>query len=66
MNKSTKSPLFHIVKRGTMPWYKAWGIRALAIILALIVSALVTTLTTGLDPLKIYGTIFSGAFGTAR
>ncbi len=49
-----------------MPWYKAWGIRALAIILALIVSALVTTLTTGLDPLKIYGTIFSGAFGTAR
>ena len=66
MNKSTKSPLFHIVKRGTMPWYKAWSIRALAIILALIVSALVTTLTTGLDPLKIYGTIFSGAFGTAR
>ena len=66
MNKSTKAPLFHIVKRGTMPWYKAWGIRALAIILALIVSALVTTLTTGLDPLKIYGTIFSGAFGTAR
>ena len=49
-----------------MPWYKAWGIRALAIILALIVSALVTTLTTGLDPLKIYVTIFSGAFGTAR
>ena len=49
-----------------MPWYKAWGIRALAIILALIVSALVTTLTTGLDPLRIYGTIFSGAFGTAR
>ena len=49
-----------------MPWYKAWSIRALAIILALIVSALVTTLTTGLDPLKIYGTIFSGAFGTAR
>ena len=66
MNKSTQAPLFHIVKRGTMPWYKAWGIRALARILALIVSALVTTLTTGLDPLKIYGTIFSGAFGTAR
>lgn len=65
MNK-TRTPLFHIVKRGAMPWYKAWGIRVLSIVLALIVSALITTLLTGLNPIKIYSTIISGAFGSAR
>lgn len=61
-----KQPLFHIVKRGALPWYKAWGIRLLAIVAALLVSALITTVTTGLDPIKIYATILQGAFGTAR
>lgn len=65
MNK-TKSPLFHITKRGSLPWYRAWAIRAAAIILSLIVCALVTTILTGENPLKIYGTMFIGAFGTAR
>ncbi len=66
MNKKQSGPLFHISKRAALPWYRAWGIRTLAIILALIVSALITGVTTGLDPLKIYATIFTGAFGTAR
>ena len=66
MNKKQSGPLFHISKRAALPWYRAWGIRALAIIFALIVSALITGVTTGLDPLKIYATIFTGAFGTAR
>ena len=66
MNKKQSGPLFHISKRAALPWYRAWGIRALAIILALIVSARITGVTTGLDPLKIYATIFTGAFGTAR
>ena len=66
MNKKQSGPLFHISKRAALPWYRAWGIRALAIILALIVSAFITGVTTGLDPLKIYATIFTGAFGTAR
>ena len=59
-------PLFHIAKRGALPWYAAWGIRALAIILALAVCALITDITTGLDPLTVFGTIISGAFGSAR
>ena len=37
MNKKTRSPLFHITKRDALPWYKSWGIRAAAILLALIV-----------------------------
>ena len=66
MNKQSKGPLVHIVKRGSMPWYGAWGIRALAIVLALVACALVTTVTTGEDPIQVYAAMIDGAFGTAR
>ena len=61
-----KQSLFHISKRDVLPWYQAMLIRGGAIVLALIVCALVTTLLTGENPISIYGTIFYGAFGTAR
>ncbi|MBQ9614167.1 MAG: ABC transporter permease [Lachnospiraceae bacterium] len=60
------APLFHIAKRKSLTWYKAWGIRLLAILLALILDALITTLVTGLNPLGVYGTIFKGSFGSMR
>ena len=68
MNKPSKqrTPLFHIVKRKSLPWYAAWGIRAGAIVLALLVCAVVTTLLTGENPLQVYSTILRGAFGTPR
>ena len=55
MNK--KQSLFHIAKRDTLPWYKAVLIR---------VCAIVTTLLTGENPIKVYSTILYGAFGTSR
>ena len=61
-----KQSLFHISKRDVLPWYQAMLIRGGAIVLALIVCALVTMLLTGETPISIYGTIFYGAFGTAR
>ena len=64
MNK--KQSLFHIAKRDTLPWYKAALIRGGAIVLALIVCAIVTTLLTGENPIKVYSTILYGAFGTSR
>lgn len=57
---------FHIVKRDVLPWYKAWGIRAIAIILALIICGIVTTITTGLNPISVYASFFQGAFGSVR
>ena len=66
MREKNKEPFFHIVKRDALPWYKTWGIRAAAIVLALILSALLTMLLTGQDPLKVYGTMFEGAFGSER
>ena len=61
-----KQSLFHISKRDALPWYQRVLIHDGAILLALIVSALVTMLLTGENPISIYGTIFYGAFGTAR
>ncbi len=64
MNK--KEPFFHIVKRDALPWYQAVGIRALAIVLALVLCGILTTITTGIDPIEVYKSIFTGAFGTER
>ena len=57
---------FHISKRATIPWYLAWAIRLGAIVLALLVCALVTTMLTGEDPIGVFGTIIQGSFGTVR
>ncbi|MBR1659389.1 MAG: ABC transporter permease [Oscillospiraceae bacterium] len=60
------TPRFHIVKRKALPWYRAWGIRGAAIVLALIVCGIITAMTTGLNPFAVYVTMFDGAFGTTR
>ena len=64
MKKS--GPMFHISKRRSMPRLQAWGIRGIALILALLVCAVVTTITTGLNPVSVFATMFDGAFGTSR
>lgn len=66
MNEKKKEPFFHIVKRDTLPWYKSTGIRAIAIILALLLCGIVTTLTTGINPIQVYESIILGAFGSVR
>lgn len=66
MNEKSKEPFFHIVKRDALPWHKSIGIRIAAIVLALILCAVVTTITTGINPIRVYESIILGAFGTAR
>ena len=66
MNDKKREPLFHIVKRAGPPWYQSLGIRAAAILLALVVCGIVTTITTGLNPLEVYASMVQGAFGTSR
>ena len=53
-------------KRKALTWYQAWGIRLIAILAALIVCAVITSITTGLNPIEVYATMFAGAFGTTR
>ena len=66
MRKQNRGPILHISKRSALHWYQAWGIRAAAIVLALIVCAVVTTALTGENPIGVYETMFAGAFGTKR
>ena len=66
MNNKNREPLFHIAKRASLPWHKTWAIRGGALVLALIVCALITTLVTGENPIQVYAAIFKGSFGTSR
>lgn len=66
MNEKNREPLFHVVKRDALPWYQSVGIRIAAIILALILCAVITTITTGINPIQVYRSIIIGAFGTTR
>lgn len=69
MNKNhehKREPLFHVVKRSSIEWWKAWLIRIAAVVAALVVCALITMLLTGENPLQVYATMFKGAFGTTR
>ena len=66
MNKKAQGPLVHIVKRGALPWYSAWGIRGAAILAALIACGVITSLVTGENPVQVYVSIFNGSFGTSR
>ena len=61
-----KQSLFQISKRDTLPLSKALLIRGGILLLALVFCGLITTILTGKNPLSVYGTILSGAFGTSR
>ena len=54
MNNKHHTPLLHLTRRKTMPWYGSVGIRAIAIILALLVSAVVTMIMTGYNPVQVF------------
>lgn len=60
-----KNMNFHIVKREPMVWYKAVLVRAIAIIASLVVSAVVITMLTSKNPIQIYSSMLSGAFGSS-
>lgn len=66
MTKSASEPLVHIIKREDIKAGKAWTIRIIAILLALILCGIITTILTKLNPISVYATYFQGVFGTTR
>ena len=62
----TRTSAFHVSKRDVLPWYKSWGIRAAALLLAILLGGLVTMLVTGLNPLDIYISVFEASFSSPR
>ncbi len=64
--KSRREPKFHIVKRSSIVWWKAWLVRVAAVAAALVVCALITVVLTGKNPIGVYATMIDGALGTKR
>ncbi|MDD6729072.1 MAG: ABC transporter permease [Eubacteriales bacterium] len=64
--KKAHEPLFHVAKRASISRGKSWAIRIIAILIALVFCAVVTMLLTGENPIKVYETMFEGAFGSER
>ena len=64
MNK--KEPLIHISKRNNLTWKKSLLVRVISIIVALVFCGIITSITTGLNPISVYATMLDGAFGTER
>ena len=63
-DKNVREPLFQISKRDGLVWYKAWFIRAVAVLGALLLSSLLVIFIVGENPIKIWGSIFKGSFAT--
>lgn len=69
MNKTLKhkrEPLLFVSRRSGVSLKFGIAVRAVAILAALVVCAVVTKLMTGDNPLSIFTTIAHGAFGTGR
>lgn len=62
----TREPLFHISKRVDVSPRRAWVVRGIALLVALIFCGIITLLITGLNPVDVYVTMAGEAFGTAR
>lgn len=56
---------YHIVKRSDVSTARAVTVRALAILIALLVSGVVIILLTGKTPIDVYASMFNGVFGSA-
>ena len=61
-----KQPLVHIVKRSAMPFKKTLAIRAAAIAIALLICGVIAMILAKTNPIKIYGAMLKGAFGTSN
>lgn len=61
-----KEPFLRIVKRDGLTTWKAWIIRGIALVAALLICALFVFTITKLNPLDIYSSMVRGAFGTTR
>ena len=66
MIQSTKVPLMRIVKRDSISVWRGWIIRLAGLVLALAVSAVVIYAIVKLNPLKVYGAMFEGNFGSEK
>jgi len=64
--RTAQEPLFHIAKRNSIVWWKAWLIRIIAMMVALLVCGIITTIFTKGNFFSFYSSLFEGVFQTER
>ncbi|MDO5112032.1 MAG: ABC transporter permease [Clostridia bacterium] len=64
--KESREPLLRISKRDYMPTWQALGVRLIGLVIALVICAIIIYAIVKLNPLKVYGAMFVGAFGTSK
>jgi simple sugar transport system permease protein len=57
---------FHVVKRSTIPLWKAMLIRVIAVLAALLLCAVLSIFMINANPIKFIVTMFDGVFGSSR
>lgn len=63
VQKKSREPLFHVVKRDEMSLGKAWAIRVVTVLIGILLVGVLSVLVTGQDFLKTYQIMFTGVFG---
>ena len=66
MSHIHSEPLVRIAKRANIKTWRAWLVRIMAIALSLVVCAVIIYAMVKLNPFKVYGAMWQGAFGTKR
>lgn len=64
--KRSREPFLHIVKRDSMPWYRALIIRAIAVLAAVLLCSLLSIIMIEADPFEFIKTLVDGAIGSER
>ena len=62
----TKEPFLHIVKKDNTSFRKALLIRFVIIVIALVVTGILTWIITGVNPFNFYKNMVEGSFGSSR
>ena len=64
ISKPMKDPLIHIAKKDTITTGKLIGIKAIALLLAFIISSIILGISEGCDPFTFLISLINGSFGT--
>ena len=65
-NTSVHEPLFHVVKRDTLPIWKSMLIRVIAVAAALLLCSVLSMVLINADPVEFIETLIDATFGSSR
>jgi len=66
MKNEYNEPFMRISKRSSIPLWRAWMIRLIAIVLSLFICGIIIYAIVKLDPIEVYKAMFRGVFGTNK